>query len=163
MIKEVKGDILLSDAQNVAHCVAPLDHFDSGLALSLREQYPAMVKDFRHYCHTHSPKPGNIWAWAGVGGKRIVNLMAQEPVESKHNSGHPGKASISDLDHCLKELSKFIDKENIENIAIPKLATGVGGLKWDDVESLINKRLGDSMANIYLYTQYVKDVKAEEV
>ncbi len=162
MIKEVKGDILLSGAQAVAHCVAPLDHFDSGLALHLRDMYPSMVKDFRHYCHIHSPKSGNIWTWAGVGGKRIVNLMAQEPVNSKHSAGHPGKADLSDLDHCLKKLSKFIEDENIENIAIPKLATGVGGLKWDDVEALIQKRLADSKANIFLYSQYVKDLKADE-
>ncbi len=38
MIHEVAGDILLTKAQAVAHGVAPNDHFDSGLALALREQ-----------------------------------------------------------------------------------------------------------------------------
>ena len=43
MIREVEGDILLTKAQVVAHGVAPGDHFDSGLALALRERWPAMV------------------------------------------------------------------------------------------------------------------------
>jgi O-acetyl-ADP-ribose deacetylase (regulator of RNase III) len=46
MIHEVAGDILLSTAQAIAHGVAPNDHFDSGLALGLREKWPSMAKDF---------------------------------------------------------------------------------------------------------------------
>lgn len=162
MIKNVSGDILLSDAQLIAHSVAPMDHFDSGLALSLREMYPSMVRDFRHYCHTYHPKTGEIWAWGGVGGKRIINLMAQAPVESKHSSGHPGKASISDVDRCLKNLAIYIQKEGIRSVALPRVATGVGGLDWEDVEAAIIKRLSDIPVDVFVYAQYKKDVKAEE-
>jgi O-acetyl-ADP-ribose deacetylase (regulator of RNase III) len=119
MIKEVKGDILMSDSKTIAHCVAPMDHFDSGLALSLRENYPAMVKGFRAYCHTHHPKAGEIWVWGGVGGIRIINLMAQEPAPSENYKGHPGKASISSLEKTLKNLVKFIETEKPQNVAIP--------------------------------------------
>lgn len=37
MIHEVQGDILLTDAQAIAHGVSPNDHFDVGLARALRE------------------------------------------------------------------------------------------------------------------------------
>ena len=53
MLEEVAGDILLSKAQVIAHGVAPGDHFNQGLALALRERYPAMARDFRHYCQLH--------------------------------------------------------------------------------------------------------------
>jgi len=43
MIKEVSGDILLSGARAIVHGVAPGDHFDTGLALSLREAWPALA------------------------------------------------------------------------------------------------------------------------
>ncbi len=162
MIKEVKGDILLTDSKVIAHCVAPSDHFDSGLALHLREQYPSMVKDFRHYCHTHHPKPGSIWAWGGVGGVQIINLMAQQPAEAKSGHSHPGKASLSDLDHCLKVLNTWIEDENVSSVAIPKLATGVGGLDWKDVQPLIEKRLSETDAEIRLYATYINGEKAEE-
>jgi len=61
MIHEVTGNILMTKAQAVAHGVAPNDHFDSGLALALRERWPAMAKDFRHYVHQTHPKPGELW------------------------------------------------------------------------------------------------------
>lgn len=162
MIKEVNGDILLSNAKVIAHSVAPMDHFDAGLALSLRERYPSMVKDFRHYCHSHNPKTGEIWTWGGVGGVQIVNLMAQEPAESHHAHGHAGKASISNLDHALKNLAKLADKEGFESLAVPRLATGVGGLNWDDVKVSIQKHLGDLNIPVYVYSSYTKDKKAEE-
>lgn len=42
MIHYVSGDILLSKAAAIAHGVAPNDHMDHGLALALRERWPAM-------------------------------------------------------------------------------------------------------------------------
>jgi O-acetyl-ADP-ribose deacetylase (regulator of RNase III) len=161
MIKEVKGDILMSDSKTIAHCVAPMDHFDSGLALSLRENYPAMVKGFRAYCHTHHPKAGEIWV-GGVGGIRIINLMAQEPAPSENYKGHPGKASISSLEKTLKNLVKFIETEKPQNVAIPKLATGVGGLEWNEVRQSIYKYLDALDTPVFLYTTYNKGIKAQE-
>ncbi len=95
MIKEVSGDILLSTAQVIAHGVAPDDHFNKGLAASLRELYPAMAKDYRHFCHVSHPKPGEVWVWGGADGKRVVNLITQEPAKS-HQS-HPGKATTHNV------------------------------------------------------------------
>ena len=59
MIHEVQGDILLSKAQLIVHGVAPNDHFEQGLALSLREKFPAMYQDFRHHYHVSHPECGN--------------------------------------------------------------------------------------------------------
>ena len=60
MLKEVAGDILLTKAEALAHGVAPNDNFANGLALALREQWPAMYKDFRHYSQTFTPKTRRV-------------------------------------------------------------------------------------------------------
>ena len=159
MIHEVSGDILLTKAQAIAHGVAPNDHLDQGLALSLREKWPKMAKDFRHYVQICHPKPGEIWAWGGLG-ERIFNLMTQE---GEHGHGaKPGKASVANVNHCLKRLGHSLEHENITSIALPKLATGVGGLDWGDVLPLIQNHLGDLKIPVYLYTQYQKNVQANE-
>ena len=72
MLKEVEGDLLLSKAAAIAHGVAPNDPFSQGLALSLREQWPALYKDFRHYCQTYHPKPGDLWTWMGADGVMVM-------------------------------------------------------------------------------------------
>ncbi|MBK8819473.1 MAG: macro domain-containing protein [Saprospiraceae bacterium] len=153
MIKEITGDILMSDSKTIIQSVAPMDHFDHGLALSLRELYPSMVKDFRHYCKIQNPKPGEIWAWGGVGSISIVNLLCQESAENSRD-GHPGKASLSYVDHALKDLAKWVKKENIDRFAIPKIATGVGGLEWEDVRSSIYKNFESVSVNVFIYSVY---------
>lgn len=157
MIKEVSGDILLSKAGAIAHGIAPNDHFNSGLALSLREEFPSMYKDFRHYCHQYHPKPGSTWIWSGVD-HRIINLFTQEPPKTDH--AHPGKASIIHVNHALRELAKLITDEGLESVAIPRVATGVGGLDWEEVKPLIYQYLDPLPVPVYLYSTYVKGVQA---
>lgn len=160
MIKEVQGDILLSGADAVAHGIAPNDNFHQGLALSLRESWPAMYKDFRHYCHSRHPGPGGLWTWQGAGGVRIINLFTQEGAYDQGSK--PGKARTSWVGHALKALRKEINELKVNSIALPRIATGVGGLDWDDVRPLVEEHLGDLDTTIYLYTTFRKGVKADE-
>ena len=159
MIKKVSGDILLSDAQAIAHGIAPHDHFNQGLALALREQFPAMAKDFRHWCHQQNPKSGGAWLWAGPQ-RVIINLLTQDAAPD--SNAHPGKASTSNLNHALKELRVIIEKENITSLALPKIATGVGGLNWEEVEPLIEQHLGDLNIPVIIYETFSKGEKANE-
>jgi O-acetyl-ADP-ribose deacetylase (regulator of RNase III) len=160
MLKEVSGDILLSHAKAIAHGVAPNDSFNQGLALSLREHCPAMYKDFRHYCQVGHPKAGTLWTWAGADGARIVNLLTQDAAPA-HGS-KPGKATTHNVNLVLKALRKLIEDEGFESLALPRLATGVGGLDWADVLPLIERHLGDLDIPVYLYTTFRKGEAAEE-
>jgi O-acetyl-ADP-ribose deacetylase (regulator of RNase III) len=160
MIKEVSGDILLSGAQAIAHGVAPHDHFASGLALSLRERWPAMYKDFRHYCQNHHVEPGGLWAWAGTDVVRLVALFTQEP--AAHDHGHPGKAHVEHVNHALRALHKLALKEKFRSLALPRLATGVGGLEWDAVRPLLDTHLGSLDMPVIVYRTYQAGVKAAE-
>jgi hypothetical protein len=63
MIHEVAGDMLLSEAAAVTHGVAPNENFANGLALSLRERWPGMYKDFRH-----------LWPDFHTKGRRVMEL-----------------------------------------------------------------------------------------
>jgi O-acetyl-ADP-ribose deacetylase (regulator of RNase III) len=160
MMKEVTGDILLTKAEALAHGVAPNDNFATGLALALREWWPAMYKDFRHYSQTFTPKTGELWIWGGVGGVRIVNLFTQEPAAS--HGGRPGRASLESVNHCLRALCKAIETEKFRSVALPRLATGVGGLDWKDVKPLVEKHLGHLSIPVYVYSAYRPGVQAEE-
>ena len=151
MIHEVRGDLLLSRAHVVAHGVGPDDDFRSGLALALRERWPAMYKDFRHACHTTKLEAGDVWTWAGPG-LVIVNLLTQEPPPGGH--GHSGKATVANVNHALRKLRQLVEHEKFPSLALPRLATGVGGLEWSEVKPLIEHHLGDLPCHVYIYTQY---------
>ncbi len=160
MIHEVTGDMLLTKAQVIAHGVAPNDDFTSVLALSLREHWPALYKDFRHYCHTTHPKTGEIWLWASPEGKRIVNLFTQEAAYG--HGAKPGSAKLEYVNHTLRALHKAVETEKFTSMALPRLATGVGGLNWADVFPLIVTHLGKLTIPIFVYTTFHKGRKADE-
>ena len=165
MIREVEGDILLSDAKVIAHGIAPQDPFDTGLALALRERWPSLVADYRHAAHSKAPNPGEIWCWSGVdeqGSVRsIVNLITQDSLHAGH-AAKPGKATLKNVGHALRELAKYITSENIPSVALPRLATGVGGLEWSDVKPLVEKYLGELDSQVLVYEVFRKGLKADE-
>lgn len=161
MIKKVKGDILKSKCQTIAHGVSPNDDFKRGLALALRENWPSMYKDFRHFTQTTHPKPGMSWSWHGVGGVHIITLFTQEGSEG-HQAASGGKATLSNVAHCLKTLRKEIDAGEIKSVALPMLATGAGGLEWKDVEPLINQHLSNVEIPVIIYEQYISGHTADE-
>ena len=159
MLHEVRGDILLSKAALLAHGVAPNDDFANGLALAVRERWPALYKDFRHYCRQSHPKSGELWMWGGPG-IRVANLFTQEAAYG--HGAHPGRAKLEHVNHALRALRKTIEQEAFASVALPRLATGVGALAWDDVRPLIEHHLGDLEASVYLYVAYEPGTAARE-
>jgi O-acetyl-ADP-ribose deacetylase (regulator of RNase III) len=160
MIYQVEGDILLSKAQALAHGVCINDPMKIGLALALHNQYPAMHKDFHHWCHQHNPEPGDAWMWGGPHDIRIVNMITQEVLDSHDH--RLGKATVANVNHALRSLVKIISKEKLTSIALPRLATGVGGLEWDQVWPLVENNLGNLDIPVYVYAVYRPGVKADE-
>jgi len=47
-------------------------------------------------------------------------------------------------------------------VALPRLATGVGGLDWDQVKPLIQSQLGDLDIPVYVYVTFHAGQKANE-
>ncbi len=160
MLHEVAGDILLSKAQAIAHGVSPNDPFHQGLARQLREHWPALYKDFRHYCQTQHPKPGTLWSWMAASGTRIVCLFTQEAAYDR--GAKPGRATTVYAGHALRELRKLALEEGFTSIALPRLATGIGGLDWDEVRPLIAQHLGDLEIPVVVYATYHAGVQAPE-
>ncbi len=160
MLREVSGDILLSGAEAIVHGVAANDPMDQGLAQALHKDYPAMHKDYHHWCHTEQRKPGDAWIWASADGKRIINLITQEGGYGQ--GARPGRATTKSVNTCLRALKKMVKKEKLASIALPKLATGVGGLTWEEVKPLIENQLGDLNIPVYVYADYQPGKQARE-
>jgi O-acetyl-ADP-ribose deacetylase (regulator of RNase III) len=159
MIHEVEGDILLTRAQAIAHGVSPNDHFDVGLARALREMWPSMAKDFRHYAHAVHPHAGELWTYRTPDGRVVYNLMTQE---GEQRTGSSGFATVSHVSHALKRLRHELERGDVKSLALPRLATGAGRLAWDEVQPLVVQQLGDLPVPVYLYTTYRQGQQASE-
>lgn len=73
-----------------------------------------------------------------------------------------GEATIENVNHCIKAFAKLIENEKIKNVALPRLATGVGGLDRKEVKPVIEKHLGHLSVPIYVYSTYEPGVQTKE-
>ena len=71
-------------------------------------------------------------------------------------------ATVSHVNHSLRNLRLELDKGELRSLAVPKLATGAGGLAWTDVYPLIRQHLGDLRIPVYVYTTFRAGQAARE-
>jgi O-acetyl-ADP-ribose deacetylase (regulator of RNase III) len=75
----------------------------------------------------------------------------------------PGKASLHNVNHALKALARLIADEMLAtSLALPRLATGVGGLDWAKVKPLIEKHPERLDIPVIIYSTYCKGLRADE-
>ena len=119
-----------------------------------------MHKDYHHWCDQTHPKPGEAWMWGGPGGVRVVNLITQEG--GYGHGGRPGRATIKNVRHALRALAHLVESEGFASLALPRLATGVGGLRWEDVRPVLEERLGALAIPVYVYAEFHTGQQADE-
>lgn len=161
MLHRVAGDILKTRAQVIVQGVAANDPMDQGLARSLHELFPQMHKDFHRWCHQHHPRPGTAWHWqTPLPDKIIVNLIIRDG--GYGHGARPGKARAADLNHALHALRKLARDKGFRSLALPHLATGVGGLEQPEELALVDSQLAELDIPIVIYTDFVAGQKAAE-
>jgi O-acetyl-ADP-ribose deacetylase (regulator of RNase III) len=119
-----------------------------------------MYKDFRHYCQTARPQAGDLWAWMGADGRRVIALFTQDG--GYQHGDRPGPASTTHVAHALKALRKLVLAEGFTSLALPRLATGVGALPWAEVEPIVRQQLGDLDLPVYVYSTFRRGVRGAE-
>lgn len=98
--------------------------------------------------------------WSGVGDSHIICMLTQE---GDHAHGaRPGRATLSNVAHSLQRLAFLVEKEKLRSVALPAIATGVGGLSWKDVKPLIAEKLGGLTIPVFVYATYHAGVAANE-
>ena len=119
-----------------------------------------MHKDYHHWCDQTHAKPGEAWMWGGVGGVRVINLITQEG--GYGHAGHAGRATIKHVRDALRALAHIVEREGLISLALPRLATGVGWLRWADVRPVIEERLGALAIPVYVYAEFHAGQQADE-
>ena len=64
------------------------------------------------------------------------------------------------MGRALKALARYVCDEKVKSVALPRLATGVGGLEWSDVKPLVRQHLGNVGVPVVVYETYATGVPA---
>jgi O-acetyl-ADP-ribose deacetylase (regulator of RNase III) len=89
-----------------------------------------MYHRYRAYCEQGSYKPGMVYAYQDPrSGRWIYNLATQD---------YPGpRARLEWIEKSLAKAAAHAREHGVETIALPRIGSGIGGLRWEEVEEVI--------------------------
>jgi O-acetyl-ADP-ribose deacetylase (regulator of RNase III) len=160
MIQYTTGNILESNAQALINTVNTQGVMGKGIALQFKKAFPNNFKAYRDAC-----KHGNI-----AVGKLFVtkdrNLNSGEKIIINFPTKNDWRKSseYSFIEQGLDDLVKIIEQQNIKSIALPPLGAGNGGLEWEKVKKILERKLEALDIEIHVYepTNAIKEYLKKE-
>jgi len=127
-----EGDIFSLDGISAyAHGCNCAGAMGKGIALSFKNKYPQMYLEYKELCRQGKFKPGDIFVYKSPDGFCVYNLGTQANWWSK--------ATLENISTSIKNMMKSAKETGVQNIAMPAIGAGLGGLEWNDVKQVIEE------------------------
>lgn len=136
MIEYKTGDILTEEVEALVNSVNCVGVMGRGIALQFKDAFPENFRSYAAACKRKEVKPGRMFVFENsqISGPRyIINFPTKRHWK--------GKSRIEDIEAGLAALTREIKNRNIHSIALPPLASGLGGLEWREIRQRIEESL----------------------
>jgi len=143
MVKFTKGDMFEAAVDvrvNTVNCVGVMG---AGVALAFKNRYPDMFKDYQNACRDGRVRPGTVHVWKSLMGDWVINFPTKR--DWRDNSRY------EDIQSGLDALRNYLGEQGNISVALPALGCGHGGLDWSRVAPMIEERLGDLEAHVFVF------------
>ena len=161
MITYVTGDIFDSAAPALVNTVSTMGVMGKGIALQFKKTFPDNFRAYSQACKTGDIAIGKLFLSKDnsivTGEKLIINFPTKKDWRKP--------AEYSYIEAGLNDLIRIINENNIKMLALPPLGAGNGGLEWERVKKIIEKKLSSLVdVEIYVYepTIQIKESLKEE-
>lgn len=121
------------------------EHFKTPYLLKLKEDWPSLAKDFRHYCHIHSPEIGETWVWTAPNGQKFVHFIIDD-----HQKKMTNEERMHSFKKCLRNLLKSQAVKADEKIVLPKGGFKFGEQELEKIKGLLIEASTESGVNFYI-------------
>ena len=109
-----------------------------GIALQFKKVFPENFKRYKAACDRKEVRPGKMFT-CDLNSLHNPHYVINFPTKRHWK----GKSRMEDIESGLQALVEEVRKRNIHSIAIPPLGCGLGGLRWADVRTKIEKAFQD--------------------
>lgn len=133
---------------HVAIEVSKDEHYKSPYLKSLKENWPSLAKDFRHYCHTYSPGTGDMWTWTSPEGQMFFHLVLDEKNSDTHPHNYINADRLQSFKKALKKLRKVTEAENLKLVELPKVGFHFSDAELDLAEMMLKETFLDTHTEI---------------
>jgi len=151
MIEYIKQDITTVNLGYVGHGVNCQGRMGSGIALAIKNKWPSVYDQYKERYES-----GQLKGEMAIGEIDIVPITNQLFVVNMYTQnkyGYDGKAYAypEAIENCIALTMKHIKHETPTlPLYIPKIGCGLGGLKWENIEPIVN-RLTQKYMGVSLY------------
>jgi O-acetyl-ADP-ribose deacetylase (regulator of RNase III) len=154
MIQYISGNLFTSNAKVLVNTVNTVGVMGKGIASDFKKYYPKMFEEYKHLCDANQLNIGDLNLYK-TSNKWILNFPTKEHWRSPSKIEFIGKG--------LQKLVADAHKLQINDIAMPKLGCGNGGLDWEsEVKPIVDKYLKKSPINVSIY-EFDKDIIPEHL
>ena len=117
---------MFQSTESLAHCVSAAFAMRKGIAAEVVGKFPFLRKSALQF----SFQPGTIFAYRHEESQRFIyNLVTKVKCSDKPNPPDVANAIEAMREHALSN--------NVKVIAMPRLASGVDGLPWNEVQTML--------------------------
>lgn len=148
MITYIKGDLLKSDCNVIVHGCNCQGSMGSGIAKSIREQFPDAYEQYKQLCDNTTRKRtllGTIQAIHIEDEQYIINAFTQEA----YGVAPDRYVSYDAVDECMSRIGRWYTKHNSYKIGLPKIGAGLGGGSWPVIEAIVKEHLDGFHVEVY--------------
>lgn len=142
MLGNRKGNLFaFNDILALAHGCNCAGAMGKGIALEFRRRWPAMFEEYKRRCCTGEFKLGDVFMWQ-AGDQTIFNLGTQRSWRTK--------AELWAIDASVRQMTELAEECGIFAVGLPRIGAGLGGLKWQEVEAVLEKIAAQSNVRLII-------------
>lgn len=143
-----QGDLFATpDLHAYAHGCTCTGSMDAGIGLTFKKRWPQMAQEYQTLCADNRFHLGDVFAWSDEV-VTIYNLAVQENWKSR--------AQLAALKRALLHMVEIAPRAGVKRIGLPRLGTGLGGLDWQRVRSVLQE-IGDSTeVELVVFDKFVR-------
>jgi O-acetyl-ADP-ribose deacetylase (regulator of RNase III) len=130
-IQYIQGDLIESSEYVIAHGCNAQGVMKSGIAKTIREQYPLVFED---YWHTYESQGDYLRVGSVIPtvypDRIILSIISQEYYGRDHDTRYVSYDAIA-------KAIVWINENGYTRVAFPKIGAGLGNGKWSIISNII--------------------------
>ncbi|QPC84196.1 macro domain-containing protein [Phototrophicus methaneseepsis] len=147
-IHYIEGDLLENEHKARAFAIESNTEglMNTQVSVQFRTRYPRLYESYRNICQTEPPQfhAGDVFVWEDHTGQVVYNLAV-------YANPYLTLAERESIRQSFAELRRLAEERQIDSIAMPPIAAGVGGLNWRGAKRALEETFEGFAGDVYVY------------